>query len=41
MPVVASRMLKQEFSLRTGVCLDDPSVALPVHGPGAVRTARD
>ncbi|MGW2018119.1 nitrite reductase large subunit NirB [Streptomyces sp. NPDC001927] len=43
-PVVASPMLKQEFSLRTGVCLDDPSVALPVHEVGAgvgVPTARD
>ncbi|MGH4029751.1 nitrite reductase large subunit NirB [Actinomycetota bacterium Odt1-20B] len=30
-PVVASPMHKQEFDLRTGACLDDPSVALPVH----------
>ncbi|MFK0228369.1 nitrite reductase large subunit NirB [Streptomyces sp. NPDC090303] len=29
-PVVASPMHKQEFDLRTGVCLDDPEVALPV-----------
>ncbi|MDG4860167.1 nitrite reductase large subunit NirB [Streptomyces sp. T-3] len=30
-PVVASPMHKQVFDLRTGVCLDDPEVALPVH----------
>ncbi|MFE2014861.1 nitrite reductase (NAD(P)H) small subunit [Streptomyces sp. NPDC059491] len=29
-PVVASPLHKQEFDLRTGVCLDDPEVALPV-----------
>ncbi|WP_409236669.1 nitrite reductase large subunit NirB [Streptomyces sp. PA5.6] len=29
--VVASPMYKQEFDLRTGECLDDPSVRLPVH----------
>ncbi|MDV5146340.1 nitrite reductase large subunit NirB [Streptomyces sp. SBC-4] len=29
-PVVASPMHKQEFDLRTGACLDDPEVALPV-----------
>ncbi|MFE7515466.1 nitrite reductase large subunit NirB [Streptomyces sp. NPDC057540] len=29
-PVVASPMHKQEFDLRTGVCLDDPAVTLPV-----------
>ncbi|MFJ6935548.1 nitrite reductase large subunit NirB [Streptomyces sp. NPDC101132] len=29
-PVVASPMHKQVFDLRTGVCLDDPEVALPV-----------
>ena len=28
---VASPMYKQSFDLRTGVCLDDPSVSLPVH----------
>jgi nitrite reductase (NADH) small subunit len=27
---VASPMFKQVFDLRTGVCLDDPSVSLPV-----------
>lgn len=30
-PVVASPMLKQAFDLRTGICLDDPSVRVPVH----------
>ncbi|WP_424213290.1 nitrite reductase large subunit NirB [Streptomyces sp. BI20] len=29
-PVVASPMHKQLFDLRTGVCLDDPEVSLPV-----------
>ncbi|RSS51333.1 nitrite reductase large subunit NirB [Streptomyces sp. WAC01280] len=29
-PVVASPMHKQEFDLRTGACLDDPKVSLPV-----------
>ncbi|MFI9115669.1 nitrite reductase large subunit NirB [Streptomyces venezuelae] len=29
-PVVASPLHKQEFDLRTGACLDDPDVALPV-----------
>ncbi|MFC6884396.1 MULTISPECIES: nitrite reductase small subunit NirD [Actinomadura] len=28
-PTVASPMYKQVFDLRTGVCLDDPRVALP------------
>ncbi|MBB6171787.1 nitrite reductase (NADH) small subunit [Nocardiopsis mwathae] len=30
-PTVASPMLKQVFSLRTGVCLDDPQVRLATH----------
>ncbi|MGY4765298.1 nitrite reductase small subunit NirD [Kribbella sp. CWNU-51] len=30
-PTVASPMFKQVFDLRTGSCLDDPSVALPVY----------
>ena len=30
-PTVASPMFKQVFDLRTGVCLDDPSVSLPVY----------
>ncbi|MFD7557449.1 nitrite reductase (NAD(P)H) small subunit [Streptomyces sp. NPDC059835] len=30
-PVVASPMREQLFDLRTGVCLDDPEVSLPVH----------
>ncbi len=29
-PKVASPMYKQSFDLRTGVCLDDASVAVPV-----------
>ncbi|MFJ4909661.1 nitrite reductase large subunit NirB [Streptomyces sp. NPDC093249] len=40
-PVVASPLHKQEFDLRTGACLDDPEVSLPVlplDPPGAVRT---
>lgn len=28
---VASPMYKHSFDLRTGVCLDDPAVSLPVH----------
>lgn len=30
-PVVASPMHKQHFDLRTGVCVDDPSVTVPVY----------
>ncbi|MDT0303758.1 nitrite reductase small subunit NirD [Streptomonospora wellingtoniae] len=30
-PTVASPMLKQVFSLRTGRCLDDPGVGLPIY----------
>ena len=30
-PTVASPMFKQVFDLRTGSCLDDPSVSLPVY----------
>jgi nitrite reductase (NADH) small subunit len=30
-PTVASPMFKQVFDLRTGVCLDDPAVSLPVY----------
>ncbi len=30
-PKVASPMYKQSFDLRTGTCLDDPAVSLPVH----------
>lgn len=30
-PYVASPLLKQGFDLRTGVCLDDDSVSLPVY----------
>src|SRR3954447_24962555 len=30
-PTVASPLLKQVFSLRTGAALDDPSVALPTY----------
>ena len=31
LPTVASPMFKQVFDLRTGACLDDPSVSLPVY----------
>jgi nitrite reductase (NADH) small subunit len=31
-PKVASPVYKQAFDLRTGTCLDDPSVSVPVHG---------
>ena len=31
-PTVASPLLKQTFSLRTGAALDDPAVALPTYG---------
>lgn len=37
-PTVASPMLKQVFSLRTGECLDDPGARLPVY---AVRRRAD
>ena len=30
-PTVASPMYKQAFDLRTGIALDDPSTAVPVH----------
>jgi nitrite reductase (NADH) small subunit len=30
-PKVASPMFKQNFDLRTGACLDDPAVSIPVH----------
>ncbi|WP_328334565.1 nitrite reductase small subunit NirD [Kribbella sp. NBC_00382] len=30
-PTVASPMFKQVYDLRTGVCLDDPSLVLPVY----------
>jgi nitrite reductase (NADH) small subunit len=30
-PKVASPMYKQSFSLRTGLCLDDPNVSVPVY----------
>ena len=30
-PTVASPMFKQVFDLRTGECLDDPGVSLPVY----------
>ncbi|GAA2792545.1 nitrite reductase small subunit NirD [Saccharopolyspora taberi] len=37
-PTVASPMLKQVFSLRTGECLDDPEIRLPTF---AVRRRDD
>jgi len=30
-PTVASPLFKQAFDLRTGICLTDPEVAVPVH----------
>jgi nitrite reductase (NADH) small subunit len=30
-PKVASPIYKQSFDLRTGVCLDDPAVSIPVY----------
>lgn len=30
-PKIASPIFKQNFDLRTGVCLDDPSVVLPTY----------
>jgi nitrite reductase (NADH) small subunit len=35
-PKVASPMYKQTFDLRTGQCLDDPSVAVPTYPVRAV-----
>ena len=35
-PNVASPVYKQAFDLRTGRCLDDPDVAVAVHGARAV-----
>ncbi len=37
-PTVASPLFKQVFDLRTGRCLTEPDVAVPVHG---VRLAGD
>ena len=36
-PVVASPMYKQRFDLRTGQCLDDPSVLVRVHSVDIVN----
>ncbi len=38
-PKIASPIYKQSFDLRTGVCLDDPSVTLPTY-PVRVRQGR-
>jgi nitrite reductase (NADH) small subunit len=38
-PKVASPVFKQSFDLRTGQCLDDPAVAVPVY-PVRVRDGR-
>lgn len=38
-PTIASPMSKQVFDLRTGVCLDDASVQVPVHRHGVVQVA--
>jgi nitrite reductase (NADH) small subunit len=35
-PKIASPIFKQSFDLRTGVCLDDPTVSVPVY-PARVR----
>jgi nitrite reductase (NADH) small subunit len=37
-PTVASPMFKQVFDLRTGICLDDPTVQVPAY---PVRVAGD
>ncbi|MGW4766397.1 nitrite reductase (NAD(P)H) small subunit, partial [Streptomyces pseudogriseolus] len=39
-PVVASPMHKQEFDLRTGQCLDDPDVRIPVVDLSEVAATR-
>ena len=36
-PVVSSPMFKQAFDLRTGTCLDDPTVQVPVFATRLVR----
>lgn len=38
-PKIASPIFKQSFDLRTGECLDDPAVRLPVY-PARVRDGR-
>jgi nitrite reductase (NADH) small subunit len=38
-PKVASPVFKQSFDLRSGRCLDDPAVAVPVH-PARVQDGR-
>ncbi len=38
-PKIASPIFKQNFDLRTGVCLDDPTVTLPTY-PARVRNGR-
>ena len=38
-PKIASPIFKQNFDLRTGICLDDPSVTLPTY-PVRVRNGR-
>jgi len=37
-PVVASPLYKQHFNLKTGVCLEEPELVIPVY---AVRSNRD
>ena len=32
MPKIASPIYKQTFDLRSGACLDDPSVSIAVYG---------
>ena len=36
-PKIASPIYKQNFDLRTGICLDDPSVTLPTYPVRLVR----
>jgi nitrite reductase (NADH) small subunit len=38
-PTVASPLHKQVFDLRTGRCLDDPAISVPVH-PVRIRTGQ-
>jgi nitrite reductase (NADH) small subunit len=35
-PTVASPMYKQRFDLRTGACVDEPSIAVPVYDVAVV-----
>ncbi len=37
-PKVASPMLKQTFSLQTGICFEDPTITIPIHQIRATPT---